>query len=192
MGGGWARHLCWMGISSISVVAAPSGHKVDKGHGLHRAQLQQCCECSRTVNESFDAFVGHNLGAGGTFWWQHCGNHLLEEIVEILMFIRSTQMQHESMLWLLALYRLLSSLFPAETLSSLYQDSAVSPPPLAPSVMTFLFQPEQKSHTPFSIVAGLKTHLIKRDVMSPTQLPFLPSSFSICTYLEVKNKLFIS
>lgn len=43
--------------------------------------------------------------------------------------------------------------------------------PLAPSVMTFLFQPEQRRHSPF-LHCRLKTHLIKRDVMSPTQLPF--------------------
>lgn len=38
--------ICGGDISSISVVAVPSGHKVDKGHGLCRALLQQCFERS--------------------------------------------------------------------------------------------------------------------------------------------------
>lgn len=59
--------------------------------------------------------------------------------------------------------------------------------PLAPSVMTFLFQPEQKSHSPFSIV-GWK--LISSRGMSchPLNFPSARSSTSICTYLEVNKK----
>lgn len=33
-------------ISSINGVAVPSGDKVDKGHGLHGANLQCCSESS--------------------------------------------------------------------------------------------------------------------------------------------------
>lgn len=60
--------------------------------------------------------------------------------------------------------------------------------PLAPRVMTFLFQPEQRSHSTFSIV-GWK--LISSRGMSchPLSFPSAVSSASGSTYLEVKKSL---
>lgn len=100
-----------------------------------------------------------------------------------MYFIRGSEMKHWSMCSLLAPYSCLA-------LSSLqkcchYFIWTQLFPPLAPSVMTFLLQPEQRSHSPFSIV-GWK--LISSRGMSchPLSLPSAVYSFSISTYLEVK------
>lgn len=68
-----------------------------------------------------------------------------------------------------ALYSQFRPLFPAEILSSLYLDSAVSPSGSQCNDLSLLGRTGESLHI---FHCGLKTHLIKRDVMSPTQLPF--------------------
>lgn len=53
--------------------------------------------------------------------------------------------------------------------------------------MTFLLQPEHQSHS-LIFHCRLKTHLINRDVMSPTQLPFLLCPPPLALILKWKKK----
>lgn len=78
-------------------------------------------------------------------------------------------MLHGSTLPLLALYCLYRTLFPAENLSSLYLDSAVSP---SGSQCNDLSLSVRTKESLYILHCRLKTQLIKRDVMSPTQFHF--------------------
>lgn len=90
-------------------------------------------------------------------------------------------MQHDP--WF-DVYCLLSSLFPCRNLVIIL--SGLSCFPLWLLCNDLSLPAKTDSHCPFNII-GLKTHLIKRHVMSPTQLPFCLSSSAICTYLGKEN-----
>ncbi len=93
--------------------------------------------------------------------------------------------QQMFMLFLQAPHCLLSSLFPAEILSSLYLDSAVFP---SGSQCNDLYLPARTEDYSLSIFhCRLKTHLIKRDVMSPTQPPCC-RIFPLHLHIKVKGK----
>lgn len=75
-----------------------------------------------------------------------------------------TEMLSKSMVWLQ-----LHFLFPAETLSSLYLDSADFPSGSQCNDLSLSARTEESLPI---FLCRVKTHLIKRDVISPTQLPF--------------------
>lgn len=138
---GWRLSQTSVLESSINVVA-------DKGHGLHRAQLQQCCECSfllslilwctggtklkhrRTCQVTRVKFIFGGISGKYECGWSTCSTSTCSHFWHYIagFALSSLQKYCHPFIW--------TQLFP----------------PLAPSVMTFLFKPEQKSHSTFSIV----------------------------------------
>lgn len=150
-------------IGSISVIAVPQGPKFANGQRYNRVQLQQSFVCCHFP----DALVLHSWVTTESF----CIIVQMEKSMQMFMhIIRSvirgawTQMLSESMVWLQ-----LHFLFPAETLSSLYLDSADFPSGSQCNDLSLSARTEESLPI---FLCRVKTHLIKRDVMSPTQLPF--------------------
>lgn len=149
-------------MSSINVVSVPCGHKVGKGHGLNRTDttvlrmlIYPACSINLLIRK---------------IWVQ--GNRFATVKIEkfmwiVMLLIRSSQMQRLFMPWLHPLDCLLSSLFPTETLSSLYLDSAVFRPG---SHCNDLFPPASTEeslpifHSRWKLISS--SH--------PLRLPFLP------------------
>lgn len=142
----------------------------DKGHGQQRTQLQQHCECPFLLFHVLTRLVylktqqwkhtrGH-FGALCLFWGAGAGRGVILKC----KWSWSTFNYDVHILTLLPFFPLV----PAEMLSSLYLDLAVSAPGTQSNDLSLPARIEESLHF---FHCGLKTHLIKRDVMSPSQLP---------------------